>query len=70
MSKLVDARGLSCPQPILLTRNALQKVGHGRVEVIVDTETSRDNCMRAARREGWRVEVLEEGDEYRLILTR
>jgi tRNA 2-thiouridine synthesizing protein A len=70
MSHPVDARGLSCPQPVLMTRQAIKAAGVGRVEVLVDTETSRDNCTRTAQKEGWKVEVEQEGPEYRLILTK
>lgn len=69
MTTIVDARGLSCPQPVLLTRKALQEVGKGQVEVLVDTETSRDNCTRTAQKEGWQVQVVGEGHGYRLIMT-
>lgn len=66
----IDARGLSCPQPALLTRNALRQAGRGEIHVLVDTETARDNCTRVARREGWQVEVLEEGETYHLVLKK
>jgi TusA-related sulfurtransferase len=31
MAEYVDARGLSCPQPVILTRSALDKAGSGEV---------------------------------------
>ncbi len=40
-TKTVDARGLSCPQPIVETKKVLDKINGGRVEVLVDTVTSR-----------------------------
>ena len=70
----VDASGLSCPQPVILTRQALQSVRGGadnRIEVLVDTATSRDNCSRVAEKEGWKVAVEERSDGgYKLVLTR
>ncbi|HQH79450.1 MAG TPA: sulfurtransferase TusA family protein [Synergistaceae bacterium] len=70
-SRTVDARGLSCPEPVLRTRRALEKGGQGPVEVLVDTVTSRENVARYARSQGWSV-VLQESLEggHRLILTR
>jgi len=70
MTTKVDARGLSCPQPALMTRNAVRATEAGPIEVLVDTETSRDNCARIARREGWTVAVSEEGGGYRLVLSK
>ena len=57
----VNASGLSCPQPVMLTKKA----------VLVDTATSRNNVSRFANNKGWNVEV-EDRDEggYKLILTK
>ena len=65
----VDARGLSCPQPVILTRQAIKKDDFP-IEVLVETATSRDNVTRLAERSGYTVEVEEVGDEYKLTLTR
>jgi len=51
---LVDARGLSCPQPVLETKSALESAGSGTVEVLVDTVTSRENVLRLAGRLNWK----------------
>ena len=67
----VDARGLSCPEPVLQTRRALAQCTKGSVEVLVDTVTSRENVARYARSQGWGVAMAEElRGGYRLILTR
>jgi tRNA 2-thiouridine synthesizing protein A len=71
MEKIVDARGLSCPQPVLMTLNQIKKSGKGRIEVIVDTDTSRENVTRAAESQGWRVENIDpEGDGYRIDIAK
>jgi len=67
---VVDAKGLSCPQPILETRKALSKVKEGTVEVLVDTVTSRENVARFARKQGWTVNMEDHGDWHKVILTR
>lgn len=66
---IVDARGLSCPQPVILTRQAI-KQGTFPIEVLVDTVTSRDNVTRAAQKLGCAVQTSEAGGEFRLTLTR
>jgi TusA-related sulfurtransferase len=43
MSEQIDARGLSCPQPVLLTLEKIKTMGAGQLEVLVDTEASREN---------------------------
>ncbi len=71
MPQIVDAKGLSCPQPVLMTLDEIQKPGQGPLEVLVDTETSRENVSRAAESRGWRVvEVQEEGQGYRITIEK
>lgn len=67
----VDARGLGCPQPALMARDALGALKGGTVEVLVDSGTARDNVSRVAERAGWvvAVEAQPEG-VFRLVLKR
>lgn len=69
MTTQVDARGLSCPQPVILTRKAVE-AGDFPIEVLVETVTSRENVKRAAEKAGCAVQVEEVGDEFKLTLTR
>ena len=67
----VDAQGLSCPQPVLLTKRAMRQTAQGTIEVLVDSGTSRDNCARLARKSGWQVQAEERPTGgYRLVLTK
>lgn len=71
MTEKIDARGLSCPQPIFLTQEAIWKVKSGTIEVLVDDPTARQNIQRTAEREGWKFEVKElDDDECLIILTK
>jgi len=69
MTVTVDARGLSCPQPVILARKAINE-GVLPIEVLVDSVTSRENVRRAAEKAGLQVRVEETGDEFKLTLTR
>jgi tRNA 2-thiouridine synthesizing protein A len=66
----VDARGLSCPQPALMTRHALQVAELGEVHVLVDTMTQVQNCTRAAEQLGWRVSVEEKEGTFELAFRK
>ena len=57
---IVDARGLSCPEPVIRTKKALGSLGGGRVDILVDTVTARENVSRYARSQGWTAEAKEE----------
>ncbi len=63
MVEKIDARGLSCPQPVLLTLNKLKVMGSGEVAVLLDNETSKENVTRAASAQGWSVAQIKEDDE-------
>jgi len=69
MTTTVDARGLSCPQPVMLAIEAIT-AGEFPVEVLVDTATARENIARMVRSKGLQVEVAELGDEFKLILSK
>lgn len=70
--QVVDARGRSCPEPAMMTRQALAGAGgKGPVIVLVDSVTSRDNVVRTARLAGWLASIeTQPQDSYRLTLTR
>ena len=69
--KIVDARGLSCPEPVMLTHQALQKLGKGTIEVLADTGTAKENVSRMAKSSGWEVTVEDQPDgSYRILLKK
>ena len=67
---VVNAKGLSCPQPVLETKKALSKIDSGRVEVLVDTATSRNNVSRFGENKGWKVSTEDFEGGYKVILEK
>jgi len=59
MENIVDARGFSCPQPVIMTVNEIKKIGKGEITVLVDTDTARENVNRATNAQGWSVLSIE-----------
>ncbi|QNB45825.1 SirA family protein [Thermanaerosceptrum fracticalcis] len=70
MSQVVDARGLSCPEPLVLTTQAIKQFPSGPIKVIVDNASARDNVSRMAENLGWRVEIEKAQEEYVLALSK
>lgn len=65
MGKLkIDACGLPCPQPVVKTKNALEKIKEGIVEVIVDDLNASENVCKFAKSSGCSVEVIKKGGNY------
>jgi tRNA 2-thiouridine synthesizing protein A len=70
MAGKIDARGLSCPQPVILTNRKIKEMGKGVFEILVDTDTSRENISRLASVKGWQVEVNRVDEDYCLVLRK
>jgi tRNA 2-thiouridine synthesizing protein A len=71
MSTTVDARGLSCPRPVLMTLDEIRKIDRGEIQILVDTDTSKENVTRAAKSQGWQVkDVQAQGEGYRIIINK
>jgi len=68
MAYIVDARGLPCPQPVILTKKAIAEADE--VTTIVDNETAMNNVSRLAKKAGFRVEVKEREGDFYLHLTK
>ena len=68
MEKL-DARGLSCPEPVIMIRKAMQS-GVSRYEMVVDNTASKENVTRYAQHQGYKVSVTEKAGEYTLTMTK
>lgn len=65
----IDVRGRSCPEPVLLTMEAIKK-GEESFVVLADNKVAVENIKRCSSSKGFNVEVIEEGEEYRLKLKR
>jgi tRNA 2-thiouridine synthesizing protein A len=72
MSLTIDARGLSCPQPVLKFMEAVNNSsGDQEILVLVDTEASMENVSRAAESKNCRVsDIQRRDDEYHLTIIR
>ncbi|MEN8190319.1 MAG: sulfurtransferase-like selenium metabolism protein YedF [Thermodesulfobacteriota bacterium] len=60
--KIIDCRGLNCPEPVLRSKDALEERG-GPFAVEVDNPASRDNVLRFGKSRGCRCsyEPLDHG---------
>ena len=65
----VDARGHACPEPVMMTREALHEDAGG-VEVLVDSPCAAENITRFAANFGYAVMTEQNGDETKLTLAK
>ncbi|MFA5636338.1 MAG: sulfurtransferase TusA family protein [Anaerovoracaceae bacterium] len=69
LNMIIDARGRACPEPVLMTKKALEKNPEG-IEVLVDNVTARENIKRFAGNLEFQVVVEEQDEDYLLRLTK
>lgn len=69
-SRTVNAKGLSCPQPVVLTKQALEAMDQGEVCVLVDNETARENVSRFAASQGCSVSASSQGESIFEVLIK
>lgn len=63
MSDIIDARGLSCPQPVIMLRKAMTDKKSEYI-ILVDNKVSVENISRYAEHAGYEVNVNNEGEDY------
>ena len=59
--KLLNCRGMACPQPVIRSRE-LVDAGTAELEVLVDNEPAAENVERFLRGRGYAVDRAKEGD--------
>lgn len=65
----IDARGCSCPEPVLKTKKGLDLSPEG-IEVLVDNNTAGENVTRFAKSRGYQVSVEELDGDFVLKLSK
>jgi tRNA 2-thiouridine synthesizing protein A len=65
----VDARGLSCPIPVVRTKQAIDK-NPDEFCVIVDAYVQVENVTRLAESKGYKCTSQKDGDTYRIIIRK
>ena len=66
--KQIDARGLDCPKPVILTKKALEETDN--ILILVDNEVAKDNLRRFGENGGYDVTILENSNGIELFLKK
>jgi tRNA 2-thiouridine synthesizing protein A len=68
---MVDARGYSCPIPVVMTQREIERTKPDTLEVMVDNQAAVQNIKRFATARGYAVAVAEQGGgDFLLTLSR
>ncbi|MDD5344598.1 MAG: sulfurtransferase TusA family protein [Smithella sp.] len=65
----VDARGLSCPVPVVKTKQAMENNPSDEITVLIDSNVAKENVTRLAESKKYSIEVETPAkEEYKLLL--
>jgi len=67
--KELDARGLSCPLPLMHTKKAIEDAP-AEILVLVDSGTAKANVVALLSDSGYTVSVESTPEEYRITAVR
>ena len=67
---MVDARGYSCPTPVIMVQKAVRDGAPATLEVAVDNQCSVENVTRFARNAGYQGQVSDLDGDFKLTLTK
>lgn len=71
MKKQIDARGQTCPRPVIMTKNELENMDKGILTTIVDNEVAKENLSKLAGSMGYSFSVDEVSeDEYHVHINK
>ncbi len=68
--KVIDCRGLVCPQPVIQTKKTLETVAAGRITIIVDNEVAKINVVKFATANGLGAAVEEKNGHYYITVIK
>lgn len=67
---MIDARGFSCPTPVLMVKKEIDAKKPQNFSVLVDNACAVENITRFAQSQGYSLSVNKEGEDFRLELKK
>ena len=66
----LDARGLSCPEPVIRTKAAVDKEAPESITVTIDNAASQENVQRFLESQGFKTALEKKGDDFLVLGDR
>ena len=67
---MIDARGLSCPMPVVMVQKEVKAHAPEELQVQVDSRVCVENITRYAHLQGYGVTVDKDGGEFTMTLKK
>ena len=68
--KEVDARGYSCPMPVIMVQKEVKAGAPAELDVLVDEKCAVENVTRFAESQGYTVTWEEKDDDFAVHLRK
>lgn len=68
--KTLDARGRSCPEPVIMTKKFFDENPNSSLEILVDMHVAVENITRFAENKGYKVSTTENKEDYSIKITK
>lgn len=69
MKKILDVRNKPCPEPVILTKKALTEKDFSELEIITNSEVSKENIIRFLTTSGINFQVSQKNNEYIIFIN-
>lgn len=66
----VDARGLECPKPVIMTKKAIDQMDKGSIVTIVDNDIAKENIIKMAKKMNFDYNVEIVGGNYHISIFK
>ena len=66
----LDCRGLACPNPVLRTKEIIDRGNIARLSILVDNAAAKENVSRFLSRMGYEVSISDEEGNFRVTGTK
>ena len=70
MDNIIDARGRSCPEPVIMIKSAVDANPNGQFTILVDTNVAVENISRFAGSKKFNVSVNENNEGFEISLKK
>lgn len=62
----IDVRGLSCPEPVMMTMDAMEENPGKTIKVIADEAHTKTNIEKMLKYQGKKSQTVENGSQYEI----
>ncbi len=66
--EILDARGLACPEPVIMVQQAAKKSND--FEIVVDNNIAVQNITRFCNNKGFSIDKKEENGDFKLHIVK